>query len=204
LRIFASAGDAKMSLESLIRTYGYLAVLVGTFLEGETVLVLAGFAARLGYMKLPGVILAAFVGSLSGDQLFFYIGRRHGQAFLEKRPHWQARARRVHKLLEKHGTPFMIGFRFLYGLRTVSPFVIGTSSVPAGFFLLLNSIGAIIWAAAVGTGGYLFGHALQAIIGDLKRYEQGALAAIVIIGLSVWIIHLCRHRLFRGNQAGSS
>jgi membrane protein DedA with SNARE-associated domain len=192
-----------ISLESLVRTYGYLAVVVGTFLEGETILVLAGFAARLGYMKLPEVILAAFVGSLSGDQLFFHIGRRHGQALLEKRPHWQARAHRVHQLLERHGTPFMIGFRFLYGLRTVSPFVIGTSRVPASFFLLLNSIGAMVWAAAVGTGGYLFGHAMEAIIGDVKRYEQMALAAIAIIGISVWIIHFCRQRLCKGNQASS-
>jgi len=192
-----------MSLESLVQTYGYVVVLVGTFLEGETVLVLGGFAAHLGYMKLPGVILAAFVGSLSGDQLFFHIGRWRGQAFLEKRPHWQARARKVHQLLEKHGIPFMIGFRFLYGLRTVSPFVIGTSSVPAGFFLLLNSIGAIMWAVAVGTGGYLFGHAMEVIIGDVKRYEQVALVAIAIIGLSVWIIHLCRRRLCKGNHLDS-
>jgi hypothetical protein len=33
-----------MSIESLIDTYGYLAVLIGTFVEGETVLVLGGFA----------------------------------------------------------------------------------------------------------------------------------------------------------------
>jgi membrane protein DedA with SNARE-associated domain len=192
-----------MSLESMVQTYGYVVVLVGTFLEGETVLVLGGFAAHLGYMKLPGVILAAFVGSLSGDQLFFHIGRRHGQTFLEKRPRWQARAQRVHKLLEKHGIPFMIGFRFLYGLRTVSPFVIGTSPVRTGVFLLLNSIGAIVWAAAVGTGGYLFGHAMEVIIGDVKRYEQVALVAIAIIGLSVWIIHLCRRRLCKGNHLHS-
>ncbi len=64
-----------MTLESFIQTYGYLALLVGTFLEGETILVLAGFAAHLGYLNLPWVILVAFVGTLSGDQLFFYLGR---------------------------------------------------------------------------------------------------------------------------------
>jgi membrane protein DedA with SNARE-associated domain len=37
-----------MGLESLINTYGYLAILVGTLLEGETILVLGGFAAHRG------------------------------------------------------------------------------------------------------------------------------------------------------------
>jgi membrane protein DedA with SNARE-associated domain len=53
-----------VTLESIIETYGYWALLVGTFFEGETVLVLGGFAAHRGYLTLPWVILAAFIGSL--------------------------------------------------------------------------------------------------------------------------------------------
>ena len=49
--------DARLeSLQSLIEHYGYFAVFLGCFLEGETVLVLAGFAAHMGYLSLPGVI----------------------------------------------------------------------------------------------------------------------------------------------------
>jgi membrane protein DedA with SNARE-associated domain len=40
-----------MTLESILDPYGYLAVLVGTFLEGETILVLGGFAAHRGYLQ---------------------------------------------------------------------------------------------------------------------------------------------------------
>lgn len=45
-----------MSLEYLIDTYGYPAILIGTFLEGETILVLGGIVAKLGYLKLPWVM----------------------------------------------------------------------------------------------------------------------------------------------------
>jgi len=45
-----------MTLESVIDTYGYVAVLIGTCLEGETILVLGG----RGYLALPWVIVAAF------------------------------------------------------------------------------------------------------------------------------------------------
>lgn len=193
-----------MTLEFVIETYGYPAVLIGTFIEGETVLVIGGLAAHLGYLKLPWVIVAAFIGSLSGDQLFFYLGRRHGQTMLAKHPAWQVRVEKVHKLLDGYSTSLIIGFRFLYGLRTVTPFVIGMSRVPTRVFILLNAAGAVIWAVAVGTGGYLFGHALEAIIGDIKRYEHYILAAIVIIGLLTWVIYFYRRRLHKPARPGCS
>ena len=183
-----------MTLESIVDTYGYVAVLLGTFLEGETILVLGGFAAHRGYLALPGVILAAFIGSLCGDQLFFFLGRRHSQAVLARRPAWKARADQANRLLERFRTPFILIFRFLYGLRTVSPFVIGMSSVPARQFIPLNAIGALVWAVVVGTGGYLFGSALEVVIGEVKRYEVEALLAIAIIGILVWTVHLYRRR----------
>jgi len=114
-----------VTLESIVDTYGYVAVLLGTFLEGETILVLGGFAAHRGYLALPWVIVAAFFGSLCGDQLFFFLGRKHSQAVLARRPAWKASADKANRLLERYRTPFILIFRFLYGLRSVCPFVIG-------------------------------------------------------------------------------
>ncbi|SPD74464.1 hypothetical protein PITCH_A230150 [uncultured Desulfobacterium sp.] len=37
-----------MSLEEIISTYGYAAIVAGTFFEGETILVIGGFAAHRG------------------------------------------------------------------------------------------------------------------------------------------------------------
>lgn len=183
-----------MTLESIVDTYGYVAVLLGTFLEGETILVLGGFAAHRGYLALPWVIVAAFFGSLCGDQLFFFLGRKHSQAVLARRPTWKARADKANRLLERFRTPFILILRFLYGLRTVAPFVIGMSPVPAGRFIMLNAMGALVWAVVVGTGGYLFASALEAVIGDVKRYEVEALLAIAIVGTLVWTSHFYRRR----------
>lgn len=75
-----------MDFHQLIIDYGYLALFIGTFLEGETILVIAGFLAHSGYLELHWVILSAFLGTFAGDQTFFYLGRFKGIAFLEKRP----------------------------------------------------------------------------------------------------------------------
>jgi len=183
-----------MTLESLVDTYGYFAILLGTFLEGETILILGGLAAYQGYLGLPGVILAAFIGSLCGDQLFFFLGRWHSQSILAKRPSWQRRIDRAQKLLERFRTPLILVFRFLYGLRAVAPFVIGMSPVPTIKFVLLNAVGALVWATAVGTGGYLFGNALEALLGNIKHYEHEAFGAIAVIGILVWMIYFYRRR----------
>lgn len=50
-----------LSIASLIATYGYYALFLGTLLEGETVLVAAGYAAHRGLLELPWVIVIAFL-----------------------------------------------------------------------------------------------------------------------------------------------
>jgi membrane protein DedA with SNARE-associated domain len=42
-----------MDIPQLIQQYGYFAVAIGAFLEGETVLLVAAISARLGYLDLP-------------------------------------------------------------------------------------------------------------------------------------------------------
>ncbi|MBW2474086.1 MAG: hypothetical protein JRE56_05770 [Deltaproteobacteria bacterium] len=54
-------------MESYIEHFGYLAILIGTFLEGETILILGGFAAHRGYLDLSLVIISAFIGTVFGD-----------------------------------------------------------------------------------------------------------------------------------------
>lgn len=180
---------SQMDLNTLIANYGYGAIFIGTFLEGETILVLAGLAAHQGYLALSGVILAAFLGSLCGDQLFFYLGRKHSQAVLSRRPAWKKKADKIHQMMQRYETVMILSFRFLYGLRTIAPFVIGTSPVSFKKFIVLNAVGALVWAAAVSTGGYLFGRALEMLIGKIKHYEVQIFVLIALIGLIIWSVH---------------
>lgn len=178
-----------MTLEDVVSTYGYAAIGIGTFLEGETILILGGFAAHRGYLELPWVILSAFLGTLIGDQLYFYIGRFKGRGLLDKRPRWKSRSEKVFRLLYTHQVWFILGFRFLYGLRTVTPFIVGLSGISPLRFLVLNTIGALVWATVIGVLGYLFGQTLEVLVGDIKKYELAVFAILVIIGSVVWLAY---------------
>jgi membrane protein DedA with SNARE-associated domain len=183
-----------MTIQYLIDTYGYLAVLVGTFLEGETVLVLGGIAAKLGYLDFPWVVVCAFTGTVIGDQLFFFLGRYRGTTLLRKFPTWNNRAAKVGSMLEQHRIPVILGYRFLYGLRSVTPFAIGMSQVPTIEFVVLNMISAAVWANLIGALGYLFGHGLELILGDIKRYEITVFLFIILLSTSIWLIHMAYTR----------
>lgn len=181
-----------MDIPSLVQHYGYAAIVLGTFLEGETVLILGGIAAHLGYLTLPGVIVAAFAGAIIGDQTFFFLGRRNGQAWMQKRPDWQRRAQRVLNILRRHRIPLILGFRFVYGIRAVTPFVLGMSRVPVWQFILFNVIGASVWATAVGIAAYFLGHAIEPYLGQIRHYELRILAALAIAALLYTVFHLYR------------
>ena len=99
-----------MTAQYLLSTYGYIALMIGTFLEGETILVAAGFLAHRGYLELPWVILFAFIGTFGGDQFYFFLGRVKGMDFIKSRPLWQAKSARVFALLKKHQLAVIVGF----------------------------------------------------------------------------------------------
>jgi membrane protein DedA with SNARE-associated domain len=190
-----------MNLGYLISQYGYAALFIGTFLEGETTLVAAGFAAHLGDLKLMWVILVAFAGSLAGDQFFFFLGRIKGKKFLRKHPSWESKVKKVWTLLDRYRTLLMIGFRFMYGFRIATPFAIGLSNISAIRFFVFNVIGAAAWSIAVAFVGYLFGAAARVVITDVKKYEHWIVLGVLGVGALAWLIYFLHKKGERQGKA---
>jgi membrane protein DedA with SNARE-associated domain len=59
---------------------------------------------------------------------------------------------------------------------------------------VLNALGALVWAAAIGFGGYLFGCALQVYLRKVKHYEVRVFATIALLGIFIWIVHFYHRR----------
>lgn len=179
-------------MEHLLNEYGYFALFIGTFLEGETILILAGIAAAQDYLDLKTVIIVAFIGSYFGDQLWYFLGRHYGIAILNKRPKWQKSADKALIYLRRNPDLWVLIFRFMYGLRTVMPVAIGISGYSPKRYIILNGIGAIIWSIVLGGASYYFG---SIVLSYLKDYELIFLGAIVVIALFFWL-----RRFFKGRK----
>lgn len=175
----------------------YLILLLGSFVEGESVVVTAGFLAFKGFLYFPYVTAIAFVGSTLADQLLFFLGRKYGPEYIKKRPKLQKRSKRAFELLHKHNLLFIMGFRFIYGIRTISPFVIGTSGITVKRFAILNVIAAAIWAVLSCGFGYMLGHffaeniesAIEAVVRGQK-----AVLIVLVLGISILLFKAYRRR----------
>ena len=183
-----------MDLAGLIQQYGYAAVFVGSVLEGETLLALAGVAAHRGYLSLHWVIAVAAVGAFLGDQLCFLIGRRFGHRMRVRWPRLELSMARADALLARRGGTLVVGLRFMYGLRLAGVLAIGMSRMPWLRFASLNLLGALLWAPLVAGAGYLLGNAVDRLLEHVQLAEYGLLAAAIIAGVIVWVIHQRRKR----------
>jgi membrane protein DedA with SNARE-associated domain len=177
-------------LREYLELHGYWVLFVGTFLEGEAILIMAGFLAFQGYLHVGGVILTAFFGSFLGDQFYFYLGRMQGKSLLRRFHFIARRFREALRLIEKYGAFVAFISRFTYGLRIILPIILGITSLPSRTFLFINLGSAFAWACVFSLAGYLFGKSASLFLEDVGKYEHFLLLALAGLIITFWLIHL--------------
>ncbi len=176
--------------QSLLDTYGYWTILLGTFLEGETIVILGGMFAANGNLSFHGVVFCAMFGSILSDQLMFCLGKYRGNKLLARFPRLHAKKEKASELLRKYDTLLIVGFRFVYGLRNITPIILGMSGISFRRFLIFNIIGASSWAVLITAGGYYFGHAMLTVLeffGKSVFHIIIGAAVLLLIGCIIYI-----------------
>ncbi len=197
-----------MDLNQLIADNGacfYVIAFVWTFLEGETVVLFAGFAAAQGLVDPLLLLSAAWLGSFAGDQFYFWLGRQFGIRLLDRFPRWRHGVDAALRWLERYDAGFILSFRFIYGVRNFSSFALGLSAVRWERFLWLNFVAAGLWAASFVAVGYFLGHAFRAVLGDIARsFSLVMLAVFVAIGFGMWLLHRRQRRRYLRMPPGAN
>jgi membrane protein DedA with SNARE-associated domain len=181
-----------MNIGTLIENHGYWMLAIGCLLEGETVLILAGFAAHRGYLNPVAVVAIASAAGFLGDQIYFWLGRRHGASLLARWPSLALQADRVQRLIARYHEAVIIGMRFAYGLRIAGPILYGTTPIAALRFGLFNALGALIWAFLIGAVGWVFGNVAEAIFTEIRHFEGWLLLGLASAGVLIWLVR--RHK----------
>jgi membrane protein DedA with SNARE-associated domain len=149
-----------MAIEALIARYGLAAVFVGAGIEGEVAVITGGILAQSGVLSLWGVMIAASTGACLVDQLWFWMGRHFAHTQWVERARRKPAFQRALRILERHLWLATLGFRFLYGMRTVTPIALSASRIRTHNFILLNVVSACIWGPIMAGIGYGFGQML--------------------------------------------
>jgi len=181
-------------LTSLVAQYGYLAVLVivglestGIPLPGETTLVAAAlYAGATHNLNIFGVVLAAAVGAILGDNLGYLVGHWGGYRLLLRYGRYlrlsEKRIKIARYLFLRYGGEVVFFGRFTAILRTYAAFLAGTTRMPWRRFLIFNAAGGIVWATVYGGGAYLLGTQIERVSGELQLVFVAAGVVALVVG----------------------
>ncbi len=185
-------------LQQLLANYGYLAVALIVMAEGagipfpgETLLLLGAAYAGAGNLDLRGVIAAAAVGAITGDNIGYWIGRRGGAALLARYgkllhigPQPLAKAERF---FDRHGAKTVLFARFVAVLRTICSLLAGANRMPYRRFVVFNAAGGILWSVTIGLLGAAFGSQWPRIEHWVGRAGLLVALLLVLVALAVLV-----------------
>ncbi|MCA0276527.1 MAG: DedA family protein [Proteobacteria bacterium] len=185
------------TLHHLVAHYGLLAVFIGCMAEGESFAILGGFFAHQGFFEPWNAFAVAAVGAFLGDTLFFVLGRRFSNhkwvRLLRRRPGFS----HAFRMVQAHPYLFVLGNRYVYGMRLAGGIAAGLSRIPVPLFLLLNGLSALAWAGIFVSLGYVFGLGAEHILGDTLKAHHRLFLGLgigVAVALATWFLahHIAR------------
>ncbi len=181
-------------MEDLLIQYGFVAVLVGTALEGDVTMLLAGVLAHLGYIEFPAAVTAGCLGALASDSAFFLAGRQGGARVRETRAYARA-APLIEGIARCSGAWELVATRFVFGTRVASMLFWGLRGLPWPRFVAIDATGCAAWALVLATLGYAFSGSAALIIGEVKKVEWWLGTALLVGAAAVIIAHRLLRRL---------
>lgn len=182
-----------MNLEHLIAQYGLAAVLVGSAIEGDFTLILAGVFAHLGYFPFPLALAAGVLGSYVGDFAWYALGRVRGPRFRAGRL-YQRVGPRIERLARRLGPAQLIAARFVYGTKAASMVFWGLHGMPVLRFAVVDAIACVIGALVFAGLGYGVSGSAAALLGHVRRIQYWLLGVLIIGVVLVVLIHLAAKR----------
>jgi membrane protein DedA with SNARE-associated domain len=171
-------------------------------LNSAILAVTAGFAAKTDGGSVPVVVVLLTIGSHALSFLYFLAGK--GVEVLVHRliskhhAHPESpRFQKVSGYIQEYRTLYVFMYRFIPGLRFISPYIIGMNTARYWPFFVIDWFAALLWGSLFGVLGYLFGTAAMRVIDDFSAYDTqifGGIFAVVLSYVTGRILYRRRHR----------
>jgi membrane protein DedA with SNARE-associated domain len=190
----------------LVAHWGYGAILVAVVLSNigfpvpeETILVVGGYLAQRGTLRVGIVMAIGIASAVTGDGIGYWLGRRYGRRAIERYGRWvhitPARLEKICAFVGRYGAWAVFCARFVAGLRFLAGPLAGATGLGPLAFATGNVLGACLFVPVVVGLGYLLGHAFgQDIERLVHRAEVVALGAALTLTLILVIARIVRAR----------
>jgi len=193
----------------LISSYGTLGLvliifaetglLIGFFLPGDSLLVLAGAysATKAGtgepHLNLGTVLIGVAIAALVGAQTGYFLGRKGGPVLFDRprsRVFNPKNVEKAHDVLERYGEGKAIVLaRFIPIVRTFMNPVCGAARVSVRTFTIWNVVGGLIWSIGVTMIGFVVGKSIK-----IDRYVIPGTILIVLLSVIPIMLEARKHR----------
>jgi membrane protein DedA with SNARE-associated domain len=173
--------------ENLTGVRGYLLIFVGSIFEGDATLLTAAFLSHRQHFTLAGVIAVATAATTFANEVFFFLARRGGKAFLDQKVAMHPRYARVGNLVRRRSVILLLTSRYLIGFRLAIPVACGAFGMSRAAFSVLNFAGALLWAIPLGLAGYAFGNVLETMWKGVRQYEWQVAGILITSGVAVLV-----------------
>jgi len=198
-------------LLNLLAQYGYAIVFVSILLDnaglpipGELLLLLFGAIARNGDADLVLGVLLAAAAAIAGDSVGYWLGRLTGDRVLRTYCRLTLGSgkcvRRAASYYQLHGRTAVIFGRFVMGARAFLPALAGSAGMPFVQFLLLDILGALVWAGLFITLGYSVGWSPERVH---EGYRGVSIALLTTVGVGL-VAYLAIKLARRGRHGAAS
>ena len=174
----------------LVKTFGYLGILIAIFLEsgivigfflpGDSLLFAAGLLASQHYLNVVGVIIVAVIGAILGNNAGYYTGKKAGPTLFNRKDSKlfsQKRINDAHAFFEEQGGRALVLARFIPAVRTFVPIVAGVGKMDYRHFFTFNALGGLLWGISLPVLGYTLGRSVPSI----DKYILPIVFAIIIV-----------------------
>lgn len=170
---------------NLLAHYQYLILFPIVVIEGPIATVIAGLAIALGTMNFFIAYIVITLGDVTGDVIYYAIGRWGREGFLEKWGKYLGippqKVVPLEKHFEKHGGKTLLIGKLAHGIGAVFLVAAGLVRMPLSKFITANFGATLIKSLLLLLAGYYFGTAVVKINSFLEFFAAFSIGAGIII-----------------------
>jgi len=144
-----------------LSTYGYLILAFYSFGGGMVALIGAGILSSMGKMDITTSIFVATLFNFIGDSVLFYMAQTNKKEVMGYMKKHKRKIAYTNLLMRKYGWLAVFLQKYVYGVKTLVPIVMGLTKYEFKRFVTLNFFASIVWGLVVGLISFYFSTAVR-------------------------------------------
>jgi membrane-associated protein len=176
-----------LNLFLLCEKYHYYFFVFGMAIESDMFLITSGYFGGIKHMNIYLLLFGGFFLTVVFNEILFFIGKKYKTKINNyinnnKNNFLIGKVNKFYEYFSKYQDKVALLFRFLFSIRLIAPFILGTTNMTHKTFLIFNLIGGFVWSFLMIGGGFL-----------LSKYYSYTTASKIFhympfIGISILII----------------